>query len=199
MEGAHESGSIPRERGAEESEKRELDRGGHRARAQELRSRVERGRAEGDAESAARDEKLAEVEDALAEFEQRSAAAESSWLTEGWRAGISWEVVSQIRDETSLLEHQVVHDGEDPLAFDRWKRSEDPAVELDLRVVRRRLGQFQKLLWRAEILSELGQELLDAEASGTVPPRYATGLSRTAAALDFRDEMLGKWRASRVG
>jgi len=199
MEGAHENGAIPREQGAEDPEHKELDRGGHRAMAQELRSRVEHGKAEGDAEGAARDEKLAEVEDALAEFEERSAAVESSWLTEGWRAGGKWGLVSDIRNETSTLEHEVVLEGEDPRAFDRWRRSEDPAVERDLRVVRRRLAQFQKLLWRAEILSKLGQEILDAEANRTEMPSHATGLSRTAGALDYRDDMLAKWRASRTG
>ncbi len=197
MEGTHEKGSVAGEH-AEDPEQKERDRGGHRAKAQELRLRADHDKAEGNAEGASRDEKLAEVEDALAEFEERSAAVESSWMTEGWRAGSSWDVVSNIRNETSVLEHEVVLEGEDPRAFDRWRRSEDPAVERALRVVRRRLPQFQKLLWRAEILSELGQEILDAEANGTEMPSHATGLSQTAGALDYRDQMLAKWRASRT-
>jgi len=198
MEGAYENGAGPREDGSENPEQEERDRG-HRAKAHELRLRVDPDKAEGDAEGAGRNEQAAEVEDALAEFEERAAAVESLWLSEGWRAGSSWDVVAHIRNETSSLEHEVVLEGEDPRAFDRWRRSEDLTVGRGLRVVRRRLPQFQKLLWRAEILSDLGQEILDAEANGTEPPTHATGLSKTAGALDYRDEMLAKWRASRGG
>ena len=102
-----------------------------------------------------------------------------------------------VRDETSALEKQVVLEGEDPRNMDRWRRSKDPNVERDLRIMRLRLGQLQKLRWRVEILAELGRELADAEAVGTELPAHATGVSRTVGALDYRDEMLAKWRQAR--
>jgi len=189
MEGTHNGEQWEERRPHNQSEGN-----AYRRRAEEWRQRANQARIEGDTEDADRSERIAEGEDALGEFEERYAAAEHDWLEEGWRGGIHWGVVAEVQDETAALEREVVLEGEDPLNVDRLKHSTDPGVERGLRVTRHRLGQFQKLRWRVEIMAELGQEIIDAEAAGRKVPDHGTGISRTAGAWDYRDEMLAKWR-----
>ena len=188
--GEHEARSIEEEQRTPNS---------HRTKAQELRKLVSQARIDGDPAVVERNVGLADVEDALGEFDERYSATERAWLEDGWHAGKEWKVVTQIHDQTVALEKQVVLEGQDPKNVDRLRRSNDPEEEHGLRVARLRLGQFQKLQWRAEILAELGQEIIDAEAARSELPAYATDVGRTTGALDYRDEMLAKWRSSRGG
>jgi hypothetical protein len=150
----------------------------------------------GDQASAEQRDALADVEDALADYAEQLGALESGWLTGGWRLGAEWTGIEEIRRETKVLETEVVRAGQDPLHFDKWVHSSDPAVERQLRKLRARLLQLQKLEWRAEILAELGQAVVEAETAGTVLPTHATGFGQTAGAHEYRDAMLGRLRGT---
>ena len=171
----------------------------HHAEAHALRQEAERERAGGDAIAAEKKDSLADVEDALAEYDERLTGLESSWLTGGWKSGIGWETGDAIRSETRAIEAVVVKTGEDPREFDKWNHSADLEVERQLRKARARLVQFQKLLWRAEILGALGGEIRNAQEQGAAPPDRATGFDQTAGSLDYRDAMLRRFQELQRG
>jgi hypothetical protein len=161
----------------------------HHGEARVLRAGAERHRVSGNTQTAEQKDSLADIEDALAEYETRLGQLEDSWVTGGWKSGSGWEVLGEIRSETRTLESTVVKEGEDPLVFDKWLHSPVLEVERELRKARARLAQYQKLEWRAEILAELGQEATEAERAGTVASAKSLVAGRTFENHEYWDAM----------